>query len=98
MFRESNRPFANRRDAGVELATKLSRYAGRNDVVVLALPRGGVPVAFEVAEALDAEFDISLYESSACPDIGNMPWERSRPAGSEYSAKTSFVRMAFPAM
>lgn len=67
MFRESNRPFANRRDAGVELATKLSRYAGRNDVVVLALPRGGVPVAFEVAEALDAEFDIFLVRKLGMP-------------------------------
>ena len=67
MFRESNRPFANRREAGVELATKLSRYAGRNDVVVLALPRGGVPVAFEVAEALDAEFDIFLVRKLGMP-------------------------------
>lgn len=67
MFRESNRPFANRREAGVELATKLSRYAGRNDVVVLALPRGGVPVAFEVAEALDAELDIFLVRKLGMP-------------------------------
>jgi predicted phosphoribosyltransferase len=67
MFRESNQPFANRREAGADLAAKLKRYAGRNDVVVLALPRGGVPVAFEVAEALDAELDIFLVRKLGMP-------------------------------
>jgi putative phosphoribosyl transferase len=67
MFRESNQPFANRRQAGVELARKITRYAGRHDVVVLALPRGGVPVAFEVAEALDAELDIFLVRKLGMP-------------------------------
>src|SRR6059036_2764457 len=63
----SNRPFANRREAGTELASKLRQYAGRNDVVVLALPRGGVPVAFEVAEALDASLDIFLVRKLGMP-------------------------------
>lgn len=67
LFRESTQPFANRRQAGAELATKLERYAGRVDVVVLALPRGGVPVAFEVAEALDAELDIFLVRKLGMP-------------------------------
>src|ERR671911_3234528 len=67
MFRESNRPFANRREAGAELAAKLKRYAGRVDVVVLALPRGGVPVAYEVAEALDAQLDIFLVRKLGVP-------------------------------
>ena len=67
MFGESNQPFANRREAGVELAAKLKRYAGRSDVVVLALPRGGVPVAFEIAEALDAELDIFLVRKLGMP-------------------------------
>jgi hypothetical protein len=44
--------FADRHEAGVELASHLRIYKDRDDVVVLALPRGGVPVAFEVAEAL----------------------------------------------
>ena len=43
--------FANRRQAGKELAIQLANYANRSDVLVLALPRGGVPVAFEVARA-----------------------------------------------
>src|SRR5436190_24031677 len=63
----SNRPFANRREAGKELATKLSAYRGRHDVVVLALPRGGVPVAFEVAEALDAPLDVFVVSKLGMP-------------------------------
>src|SRR5688572_32178416 len=67
MFYESSRPFANRREAGVELASKLRQYGGRNDVVVLALPRGGVPVAFEIAETLDAPLDIFLVRKLGMP-------------------------------
>lgn len=84
MFHESNRPFGNRRQAGAELATKLRQYPGREDVVVLALPRGGVPVAFEVAEALDAELDFSPSGSSACLATGNTRWGQSRPVVSAY--------------
>jgi putative phosphoribosyl transferase len=67
MFRESTRPFSDRREAGLELASKLRHYASRNDVVVLALPRGGVPVAFEVAESLDAPLDIFLVRKLGMP-------------------------------
>src|SRR5213592_3658251 len=67
MFYESSRPFANRREAGVELASKLRHYTGRSDVVVLALPRGGVPVAFEVAEALDAPLDTFIVRKLGMP-------------------------------
>jgi predicted phosphoribosyltransferase len=45
----------------------LPQYRGRNDVVVLALPRGGVPVAFEVAEALDAPLDVFLVRKLGMP-------------------------------
>jgi predicted phosphoribosyltransferase len=62
-----NEPFANRRAAGAELASSLRQYAGRHDVVVLALPRGGVPVAFEVAEALNAPLDIFLVRKLGLP-------------------------------
>lgn len=52
--------FANRSAAGKRLAQEFFEYKGRDDVVVLALPRGGVPVAFEVALALNAPLDIFL--------------------------------------
>ncbi len=61
------RPFANRHEAGVELASRLRRYAGRSDVVVLGLPRGGVPVAAEVAEALDAPLDVFVVRKLGFP-------------------------------
>jgi putative phosphoribosyl transferase len=67
MERERHEPFADRREAGVELASRLGAYRGRNDVVVLALPRGGVPVAFEIAEALDAPLDIFLVRKLGMP-------------------------------
>jgi putative phosphoribosyl transferase len=60
-------PFRNRREAGRVLASRLKKYAGRNDVVVLALPRGGVPVAFEVAEVLSAPLDIFLVRKLGTP-------------------------------
>ena len=50
--------FRDRADAGRRLAAKLRRYMGRDDVVVLALPRGGVPVGYEVARALGAPLDV----------------------------------------
>jgi putative phosphoribosyl transferase len=68
MFHQSYQPvFSDRREAGLALASKLRHYAGRNDVVVLALPRGGVPVAFEVAESLDAPLDIFLVRKLDMP-------------------------------
>jgi len=60
-------PFRDRREAGRILATHLTAYVGRTDVLVLALPRGGVPVGFEVAEALDAPFDVFLVRKLGVP-------------------------------
>ena len=59
--------FRDRRDAGRVLATKLSAYAARPDVLVLALPRGGVPVAYEVAHALGAPLDVFLVRKLGVP-------------------------------
>jgi predicted phosphoribosyltransferase len=60
-------PFADRRDAGRVLASRLQKYAGRDDVVVLALPRGGVPVGYEVAAALGASLDVFLVRKLGTP-------------------------------
>jgi predicted phosphoribosyltransferase len=59
--------FADRHDAGRRLAQRLTHYAGRGDVVVLALPRGGVPVAFEVARALEAPLDVFVVRKLGVP-------------------------------
>src|SRR5436305_15126125 len=60
-------PFQDRRDAGKQLASRLAAYAGRPDVLVLGLPRGGVPVAYEVAEALDAPLDVFIVRKLGVP-------------------------------
>ena len=62
-----NRMFADRGDAGRVLAECLQAYAGRPDVVVLGLPRGGVPVAFEVARSLGVPFDVFLVRKLGAP-------------------------------
>jgi putative phosphoribosyl transferase len=62
-----NVPFRDRRDAGIKLAERLSRYAGQSDLLVLALPRGGAPVAAEVAAALDAPLDVFLVRKLGVP-------------------------------
>jgi putative phosphoribosyl transferase len=62
-----SRPFRNRRDAGRKLAARLAQYAGRTDVIALGLPRGGIPVAFEVAQALGAPLDAFLVRKLGLP-------------------------------
>jgi len=59
--------FRNRTDAGRQLARRLTRYAGRSDVLVLALPRGGLPVAAEVAAVLQAPLDVFLVRKLGVP-------------------------------
>src|SRR5437660_4749915 len=59
--------FRNRNEAGRLLAEKLTAYANRPDVLVLALPRGGVPVAYEVARALAAPLDVLVVRKLGVP-------------------------------
>src|SRR3979411_1539761 len=59
--------FQDRREAGKLLAKKLTRYANRPDVVVRELPRGGVPVAYEVAKALGVPLDVFLVRKLGVP-------------------------------
>ena len=63
----SHRPFRDRRDAGRVLAGLLDEYRGRSDVIVLGLPRGGVPVAYEVATALGAPLDVFVVRKLGVP-------------------------------
>ena len=59
--------FRNRKDAGRQLANALAKYAGRSDVLVLGLPRGGIPVAHEVAVGLKAPLDVFLVRKLGVP-------------------------------
>jgi putative phosphoribosyl transferase len=59
--------FPNRAEAGRCLAEKLAQYAGRDDVIVLGLPRGGVPVAYEVAQCLGVPLDVFIVRKLGVP-------------------------------
>ena len=59
--------FQNRAEAGRQLAAKLTDFKNRRDVVVLALPRGGVPVGYEVAKALNAPLDVFIVRKLGVP-------------------------------
>jgi predicted phosphoribosyltransferase len=59
--------FRDRADAGRRLAARLARYAERDDVIVLALPRGGVPVGYEVARSLNVPLDVFVVRKLGIP-------------------------------
>jgi len=59
--------YRDRTEAGRLLAARLAKYANRSDVIVLALPRGGVPVAFEVAQALHVTLDVFIVRKLGAP-------------------------------
>ena len=59
--------FPNRAEAGRLLAQQLEKYAGRDDVIVLGLPRGGVPVAYEVAQKLGVALDVFIVRKLGVP-------------------------------
>src|ERR1700744_2355978 len=62
-----NSVFANRAEAGRALVKLLGDYAARDDVVILGLPRGGVPVAFEIARSLPGELDVLIVRKLGVP-------------------------------
>jgi len=66
-YQAERQPYRDRRHAGVELGARLDRFKGRNDVVILALPRGGVPVAYEVGRALEAPLDVFVVRKLGLP-------------------------------
>src|ERR1700710_133577 len=61
------RRFRDRTEAGRLLAERLREYAGRDDVIVLALPRGGVPVGYEIAQSLGAPLDVFVVRKLGVP-------------------------------
>lgn len=63
----SSQPFSNRAEAGEELAVRFAHFADRDDVIVLALPRGGVPVGHEVARSLRVPLDVFVVRKLGVP-------------------------------
>ncbi|MGL5075365.1 MAG: phosphoribosyltransferase family protein, partial [Waterburya sp.] len=59
--------FPNRREAGQKLAKKLTDYANHPQAIVLGLPRGGVPVAYEIAKILNLPLDVCLVKKLGLP-------------------------------
>ncbi len=78
------RKLANRKEAGKQLAAALAAYAGRKDVLILALPRGGVPVAHEVASALRVPLDIWLVRKLGVPGHEELAMGAIALGGHEY--------------
>lgn len=64
--------FRNRADAGQQLATQLTHYVNHSNVLVIALPRGGVPVAFEIAKELNAPLDLCLVRKLGVPGMSEL--------------------------
>jgi len=73
--------FQDRPDAGRQLAEELLNYAGRDDVIVLALPRGGVPVAFEVAHRLGVPLDVFVVRKLGVPGHEELAMGAIAPGG-----------------
>ena len=86
--------FADRAEAGRQLAEKLTAYRDCNDVVVLALPRGGVSVACEVATRLHLPLDVSLCANSAFPGMRSWRWARSHRAAFALSTKVELPTLS----
>jgi predicted phosphoribosyltransferase len=90
-------PFRNRRDAGRQLARALAGYAGHPDVLVLALPRGGVPVAYEVARALDAPLDVFLVRKLGVPGREEVAFGALATSGFRFLNEEVVQRFRIPA-
>lgn len=87
--------FRDRSDAGRQLAARLVHYAGRDDVLVLALPRGGVPVGYEVADALGAPIDVFLVRKLGVPGHEELAMEAIASGGVRV-LNENVVRMLHP--
>jgi putative phosphoribosyl transferase len=88
--------FRNRLEAGQLLAGKLIRHANRPNVIVLGLPRGGVPVAFEVAKALRATLDVFVVRKLGVPGHREPGHGRHRHRRSSRARSRSRGRTEYP--
>ena len=91
------RRFRDRPEAGRLLAERLGQYAGRDDVVVLGLPRGGVPVAFEIARKLDAPLDVFLVRKLGVPGHEEYAFGAIATGGMRVLNKQVLEQLAIPA-
>jgi erythromycin esterase-like protein/predicted phosphoribosyltransferase len=89
--------FRNRTEAGRIVAERLREYAGRQDIVVLGLPRGGVPVAFEVAQALGAPLDVFLVRKLGVPGHEEYAFGALASGGIRVVDKALIERLGLPA-
>src|SRR5213592_3987337 len=76
--------YRNRSDAGKYLAAQIPKYANRDDVLVLALPRGGVPVGFEVAQRLHAPLDVFLVRKLGVPQQPELAFGAIASGGTQF--------------
>lgn len=88
--------FQNRTEAGQILARRLARYANRRDVLVLALPRGGVPVAYEVAQELHCPLDIFLVRKLGLPEYDELAMGAIASGGIRFLNRHVVDRMGIP--
>ncbi|MBL9209080.1 MAG: hypothetical protein JNL92_01355 [Opitutaceae bacterium] len=88
--------FHQRSDAGALLAEQLAGQAGRDDVIVLALPRGGVPVAFEVARRLKAPLDVLVVRKLGVPGHEELAMGAIAAGGIEYRDESVIASLQVP--
>ncbi len=89
--------FLNRQDAGRQIAARLDQYANRSDVLVLALPRGGVPVAAEVAGRLHAPLDVFLVRKLGVPGHAELAMGAIAAGGVEVLSNDLIEDLGIPA-
>jgi predicted phosphoribosyltransferase len=89
--------FQDRSDAGRQLAGQLTAFANRPDVRILALPRGGVPVAFEIARKLHASLDVWVVRKLGAPGIPELAIGAIAPGGIELISPDIIRQLRIPA-
>lgn len=88
--------FRNRTDAGRQLAAQLTKYGGRAEVIVLGLPRGGIPVAYEVAKRLEAPLDVFLVRKLGVPGHPELAMGAIASGGTEVLSRDLIQELEIP--